>query len=39
MQVADTAGGALARGEPVDAAMRWAHAAAALLLTRHGAIS
>jgi ribokinase len=49
MQVADSTGAgdtftvalaaALVRSEPVEAAMRWANAAAALLLMRHGAIS
>jgi ribokinase len=29
---------ALARGEPLAGAMRWANAAAALSVTRHGAI-
>lgn len=48
MQVADTIGAgdtftgalaaALARGEPLGNAMRWANAAAALSVTRHGAI-
>ena len=30
---------ALARGEPLQEAMRWANAAAALSVTRHGAIA
>ena len=49
MQVADTIGAgdtftgalaaALARGEPLETAMLWANAAAALSVTRHGAIA
>ena len=49
MQVADTIGAgdtftgalaaALARGEPLEVAMQWANAAAALSVTRHGAIA
>jgi ribokinase len=49
MQVADTIGAgdtftgalaaALAWGEPLETAMQWANAAAALSVTRHGAIA